>query len=157
MKDFKEIVYIAPELRALASTKYQPSTHKNHRSLLVSPSPMSLFHLLSEKKRWLYSIIKHHSEKMEQKSQNEKQLQHYGLLSVARQSHLLCSSFPGFCSVVSSAVLPPCHPFHLRFNAHIYSDCWISRTGTCTWIVNSVLKPVILGFDKLVVSKKHVI
>ena len=65
MKDFKEIVYIAPELRALASTKYQPSTHKNHRSLLVSPSPMSLFHLLSEKKRWLYSIIKHYSEKMD--------------------------------------------------------------------------------------------
>ena len=25
MKDFKEIVYIAPELRALASTKYRPS------------------------------------------------------------------------------------------------------------------------------------
>ena len=24
-KDFKEIIYIAPELRALASTKYRPS------------------------------------------------------------------------------------------------------------------------------------
>ena len=65
MKDFKEIVYIAPELRALASKKYQPSTHKNQRSFLVSPSPMSQFHLWPEKKRWLYSIIKHYSEKMD--------------------------------------------------------------------------------------------
>ena len=58
MNDFKEIVYIAPELRALASTKYQ-------RSFLVSSSQMSQFHILSEKKCWLYSIIKHYSEKME--------------------------------------------------------------------------------------------
>ena len=65
MKDFKEIVYIAPELHALASTKYRPSTHKNQRNFLVFPPPMSQFHLLSEKKRWLYIIIKHYSEKME--------------------------------------------------------------------------------------------
>ena len=128
MNDFKEIVYIAPELHALASTKYRPSTHKNERSFLVST--MTQLHLLSEKKRWLYSIIKHYSEKKEWKSQeNEKQRQHHGLLSVARQSHLLCSSFPGFCSVVSSAVLPPCHPFYLSFNAHISSDCWIPGQG----------------------------
>ena len=31
MNDFKEIVYIAPELRALASTKYRHSAHKNQQ------------------------------------------------------------------------------------------------------------------------------
>ena len=156
MNDFKEIVYIAPELHALASTKYRPSTHKNERSFLVST--MTQLHLLSEKKRWLYSIIKHYSEKKEWKSQeNEKQRQHHGLLSVARQSHLLCSSFSGFCSLVSLSGFAALSSFLISASTPTFSVIFGLQDRDLHNHMDISLKPVILGFDKLVVSRKHVI